>query len=171
MSEREAWLRGPLPGVPPLLMPAAHALVGAGEDLARAAAGLSPEQLWARPAGVASVGFHLRHVAGILDRLLTYARGEPLTDAQLAYLRAEPDPGDPAPGVDDLLASAERAIERALDQIRATPESSLPDPRGVGRLQHPSTVHGLLFHAAEHAQRHTGQVVTLARIVQDPRRG
>jgi len=30
MSEREAWLRGPLPGVPPLLMPAAHALVGAG---------------------------------------------------------------------------------------------------------------------------------------------
>lgn len=167
MSEREAWLRGALPGVPPLLMPAAHALTGAGEDLARAAAGLTPGQLWARPAGVASVGFHLRHVAGILDRLLTYARAEPLSDARLAYLRAEADPGDPAPGVDDLLAGVARAIDQAVDQIRATPEASLTDPRTVGRLQYPSTVQGLIFHAAEHAQRHTGQVVTLARIVRE----
>jgi uncharacterized damage-inducible protein DinB len=164
MSEREAWLRGPLPGVPPLLMPAAHALVGAGEDLARAAAGLTPEELWARPAGVASVGFHLRHVAGILDRLLTYARGESLSEAQLVYLRGEPDLV-PATDVDTLLGAVHEAIDRALAQLRATPESSLADARGVGRLRYPSTVGGLIFHAAEHAQRHTGQVVTLARIV------
>ncbi len=167
MSEPEVWLRGPMPGVPPLLMPAAHALAGAGEDVARAAAGLTAEQLWARPAGVASVGFHLRHIPGILDRLLTYARGESLSDAQLAYLRAEPDPGSPAPAVDELLRGVDDAIERALAQIRATREDDLLLPRGVGRLQLPSTVMGLIFHAAEHAQRHTGQVVTLSRIVRE----
>jgi hypothetical protein len=165
MSEPEVWLRGPMAGVPPLLMPAAHALAGAGEDVARAAAGLTVGQLWARPAGVASVGFHLRHIPGILDRLLTYARGEPLTEAQLAYLRAEPDPGDPAPSVGELLRGVDLAIEGALAQIRATREEDLLLPRGVGRLQLPSTVIGLIFHAAEHAQRHTGQVVTLSRIV------
>jgi uncharacterized damage-inducible protein DinB len=165
MSQPEFWLRGPMPGVPPLLMPAAHALGGAGEDVSRVAAGLTVEQLWARPAGVASIGFHLRHIPGILDRLLTYARGESLTDAQLAYLRAEPEPGDPAPSTDELLRGVDEAIARALTQIRATPEEDLLLPRGVGRLQLPSTVMGLIFHAAEHAQRHTGQIVTLSRIV------
>ncbi|HLL82498.1 MAG TPA: DinB family protein [Longimicrobium sp.] len=167
MSDPEVWLRGPIAGVPPLLMPAAHALAGAGEDVARAAAGLTVEQLWARPAGVASVGFHLRHIPGILDRLLTYARGESLTEAQLAYLRAEPDPGDSAPSVQELLRGVDEAIARAIEQIRATPEDDLLLPRGVGRLQLPSTVMGLIFHAAEHAQRHTGQVVTLSRIVRE----
>lgn len=162
MSEPEVWLRGPMPGVPPLLMPAAHALAGAREDLARAAAGLTGDELWARPAGVASVGFHLRHVAGILDRLLAYARGEALTDAQLAYLGSE---GDPGASVDELLRGVDEAVERALAQIRATPGADLLLPRGVGRQQLPSTVQGLIFHAAEHAQRHTGQVVTLSRIV------
>ncbi|HEX8209103.1 MAG TPA: DinB family protein [Longimicrobium sp.] len=165
MSQPEVWLRGPMPGVPPLLMPAAHALAGAGEDVARAAAGLTVEQLWARPAGVASVGFHLRHIPGVLDRLLTYARGESLTDAQLAYLRAEPEPGNPAPDADELLRGVEEGIALALAQIAATREEDLLLPRGVGRLQLPSTVMGLIFHAAEHAQRHTGQVVTLSRIV------
>jgi uncharacterized damage-inducible protein DinB len=165
MADQEVWLRGPVPGVPPLLMPAAHALAGAGEDMARAAAGLTPEQLWARPAGVASVGFHLRHLVGILDRLLTYARGESLTLAQLAYLRAESDPGDPPATADDLLLALAGAIAGALAQIRETREDQLLLPRGVGRQQLPSTVMGLIFHAAEHAQRHTGQVVTLSRIV------
>lgn len=165
MADPEVWLRGPMPGVPPLLMPAAQALAGAGEDVARAAAGLTPEQLWARPAGVASVGFHLRHIVGILDRLLTYARGNPLTEAQLAYLRAEGDSGDPPASADELLSAVARAVEGALAQIRETREDQLLAPRGVGRLQLPSTVMGLIFHAAEHAQRHTGQVITLSRIV------
>ena len=167
MADPEVWLRGPIPGVPPLLMPAAHALAGAGEDVARAAAGLTPEQLWARPAGVAPVGFHLRHLVGIMDRLLTYARGHSLTHAQLAYLRAEGEPGSPPAGVDDLLLAVAEAIEGAIAQLRDTREDQLLLPRGVGRLQLPSTVIGLIFHAAEHAQRHTGQVITLSRIVRE----
>ena len=87
--EPEAWLRGPLPDVDPYLMPAAHALVQSGEDLARAVEGLGAEQLWARPGGAASVGFHLRHIPGSIDRLLTYARGEALSDAQRAAAKAE----------------------------------------------------------------------------------
>ena len=165
MSEHEVWLRGPVAGIPPLLMPAAHALLGAGEDVARAAAGLTPEQLWARPAGVASVAFHLRPLTGILDRLLTYARGDPLTAAQLAYLRAEPDPGENPPSADELLQHVSDAIARALAQLRATAEAGLLLPRGGGRQRLPSTVLGLLFHVAEHTQRHTGQIVTTTIVV------
>ena len=164
----EPWLRGPLPGVDPYLMPAAHALTHAGEDLARAAVDVPPEALWTRPGGAASVGFHLRHIAGSIDRLLAYARGEGLTDAQRAAARAEEAPG--APGdADALLAGAQAAIARALAQIRATPRESLLEARAVGRAGLPSTVLGLLFHVAEHTQRHTGQLIATARAVRDVR--
>jgi len=162
--EPEAWLRGPLPDVDPYLMPAAHALVQAGEDLAQAVAGLAGDQLRARPGGAASVGFHLRHIPGAIDRLLTYARGETLNDAQRAAARAEGEPGtddEAAP----MLAHAHRGIEQALAQIRATPRASLLDPRPVGRAGLPTNVVGLLFHVAEHTQRHTGQVIATAKVV------
>jgi uncharacterized damage-inducible protein DinB len=164
----EPWLRGPLDGVDPYLMPAAHALTHAGEDLARAAAEVPPGALWTRPGGAASVGFHLRHVAGSIDRLLAYARGEALTEAQRDAAKAEEDPGGPEDAA-ALLAGAQAAIARALAQIRGTPRETLLDPRGVGRAQLPSTVLGLLFHVAEHTQRHTGQLIATARAVRDVR--
>ncbi len=164
--EPEAWLRGPLPDVDPYLMPAAHALVQAGEDLADAVAGLDADQLWARPGGAASVGFHLRHIPGALDRLLTYARGETLTDAQRAAAKAEATAeGDLA----TLLGGARQGIERALAQIRATTRETILDARPVGRAGMPSTVIGLIFHAAEHTQRHTGQVIATAKVARGPR--
>lgn len=163
----EPWLRGPLPGVDPYLMPAAHALTHAGEDLARAVADVPAAALWTRPGGAASVGFHLAHIAGSIDRLLAYARGEALSDAERAAARAETEPSDAA--ADALLASAQAAIARALAQIRATPRERLVDPRGVGRARLPSTVLGLLFHVAEHTQRHTGQLIATARAVRDVR--
>lgn len=164
--EPEAWLRGPLPDVDPYLMPAAHALVQSGEDLARAVEWLAEEQLWARPGGAASVGFHLRHIPGSIDRLLTYARGETLNDAQRATARSEAESqGDTA----SLLAAARRGIEQALAQIRATPRDSLLDARPVGRAGLPTTVLGLLFHVAEHTQRHTGQVIATAKVVRESR--
>ena len=165
MSQPEVWLRGPVEGVEPLLMPAAHALLGAVEDVERAVAAMSPDELWARPGGVGAVGFHLRHMAGSLDRILTYARGEALTDEQRRYLEREKDPGDPPAGADELLRGLREAVDRAVAQLRATDAATLLEPRGVGRLQLPSTVLGLLFHAAEHMQRHVGQVITTAKIV------
>jgi len=149
-------------GVSTALQPVAHALLQAVEDLEAAASGLSVEELWARRGGAASAGFHLRHLAGSLDRLTTYARGEQLSAEQLAALRAEQEPGAPA---SELLAHVRATVERALDQLRATPDSALDEPRGVGRAQLPSSVRGLLYHAGEHTARHTGQVITTVKIV------
>ncbi|MDT0630224.1 DinB family protein [Rubrivirga litoralis] len=167
MPHLEPWLRGPLPGVPDLLQPVAHALVQAREEVPEYAADVGGAALWARPAGRASVGFHLQHLAGVLDRLLTYARGEALTEAQLAALAAEGKPR-PALTTGGLVGAFEDAVDRALAQLRATNPATLLDARAVGRDRIPSTVLGLLVHAAEHTQRHVGQLLVTAAVVTAP---
>lgn len=164
----EVWLRGALEGYSPVVMPAAHALLQVREDLARLARTVPPEQVWARPGGAASIGFHVRHTGGALDRLLTYARGEALSDAQLQALRAEGDPGDPPAGLEVLVAEATREVDRALGQLRATAPDRVFDERRVGRAGLVSTVLGLIVHAAEHSTRHVGQAITTALISRDP---
>ena len=159
----EAWLRGPIAGIPASLQPVAHALVQAREEVERAVAGLTAEQLRARPAGAASLAFHLLHVPGTVDRLFTYASSEALSDQQRAALRAEKEDVVREPA--DLLAGLHHGIDTALARLRKWPEASLSEPRAVGRAGLPSTVRGLLFHAAEHAQRHAGQVIVTARLV------
>jgi uncharacterized damage-inducible protein DinB len=165
-QEPEPWLRGPVPGVPPLLQPVAHALLQAVEDVRRVVTPLDRDALWARPAGAASVGFHVRHAAGSLDRLFTYARGEPLSGEQRAALVRETAPDAQGDAVAaELVAAFEAQVERAFAQLRETREERLTDAREVGRAKLPSTVLGLLFHAAEHTQRHVGQAITTAKIV------
>ena len=161
----EPWLRGPVSGIPALLQPAAHAFIMSIEDCESAVRDLPADLLWVEHAGAASLGFHLRHLAGATDRLLTYARGETLTSEQKAALAAERAPGLPPSGAEQLLAAWRDGVNRALAQLAATPESVLLEFRGVGRAQLPSNVLGLLFHAAEHASRHTGQVVTTAKML------
>jgi hypothetical protein len=160
----EVWLRGPVPGVSPLLMPAAHCLLQCREEIATAA-DLTTDQLWARPGGVASAGFHLRHIAGSLDRLLTYARGSQLDREQLAYLRAEGERGETPEPAPMLVAAAQAAIDSAVQVLRSTRDADLLLARPVGRAALPSNVLGLLFHCAEHTHRHTGQLVTTSKIV------
>jgi len=171
MSTVEPWLRGPVAGVPPVLMPAAHAVLHAVEDAERALDALSEDEIWTRPGGAPPVGFHVRHLAGALDRLLTYARGETLTDLQRETVKKEGEPGDPPADASALMALVRTAAEAALAQIRSTPESSILDARAVGRQRLPSTVLGLIVHAAEHAARHAGQAITTARIVHGLREG
>ena len=161
----ESWLSGPVEGVNPYLMPVAHALVQARRDLETATANLTLEELWGRPGGAASIGFHLQHVAGVLDRLFTYARGEELGAEQMRALRAEGQPGEPSVDAATLLRAAHAAIDASLGQLRATDLASLLEPRLVGRKRLPSTVLGLLYHAAEHVTRHTGQIATTARFL------
>jgi DinB superfamily len=160
----EVWLRGPLPDFAPLLQPVAHALLQAVEDVRRTVEPLAADHLWMRPGGAPSVGFHVRHATGSLDRLFTYARGQGLSTEQRSFLAGEAEPGSPPEEAATLVAGFERQVHRALAQIRATPESVLLEPRGVGRLQLRSTVLGLLVHAAEHTQRHVGQIITTAKI-------
>ena len=162
----EVWLRGPLPDMPALLQPAAHALLQAQEELHTYLHDFPDTLLWERPAGVASVGFHLQHLTGVLDRLLTYARGQALTSEQLAYLAAE---GKNASNTSShlLLQAFDNQINKTLERLRSTSETTLTDPRGVGRAQLPSTVLGLLFHAAEHTQRHVGQLLVTVRVLKN----
>src|SRR4030095_2012281 len=93
-EQPEVWLRGPVQGFDPLLMPVAHALLQVREDLERLAARVPAQHVWQRPGGAASIGFHVRHTGGALDRLFTYARGEVLTDEQVRAARTEGVPGE-----------------------------------------------------------------------------
>jgi uncharacterized damage-inducible protein DinB len=161
----EAWLTGPVAGVSPLLQPVAHALMNALEQMKEALEGLDSAQLSMRPGGAASIAYHVTHAAGSLDRLFTYARGESLSDAQRAALKSESRVESRNATEAELVEEFERAVERAMAQLRNTSEQVLLEQRGVGRAQLPSTVLGLLFHGGEHTARHAGQIVTTARIV------
>ena len=163
MPEPEVWLRGPIAGVPALLQPAAHSLLQCREELEHLLGGMPTERIW-RSRGAASIGYHVLHAIGSLDRLFTYARGAMLSDAQRQILAQESGP-DMSLGAEDLLAAFDAAVTRALDQLRETSPSTLTDQRFVGRARLPSTVIGLLFHAAEHTQRHVGQAVSTSKLV------
>jgi uncharacterized damage-inducible protein DinB len=166
MTQPAAWLRGPVEGIDSWLTPAALGFIQASEDCAAAVDGLTAAEVWAPvPGGAATIGFHLRHVAGTTERLLTYARGEALTPEQIASARAEADPGEHPPGAEELRQEVERAIARALEQLRATPRETLLEARAVGRAALPTTVLGAITHAAEHAQRHAGQALTTVRVL------
>jgi hypothetical protein len=161
-SQPEVWLRGPVAGIPAALLPAAHAFLQTVEDVERAAGDLTIDQLWRKPGGAASVGFHVMHLSGSTDRLMTYARGERLSADQRAALAAEQAP-EPLPA-SELIARLRTTIDGVLAELRRIPEGSLYDTRTVGRAALPTTVFGLIFHAAEHSQRHAGQVVSTAKI-------
>ena len=165
MGKLEVWLRGPLPDVPRLLQPVAHSLLQCREEVQATIPGLSPEQLWTREAGAASVAYHVHHAAGSLDRLFTYARGEMLSESQLATLADESRTPTPLVDATRLADEFSVAVDRALSQLRATNEELLLEPRSVGRGRLPSTMIGLLFHAAEHTQRHMGQMITTAKFI------
>ncbi len=160
-TQEEPWLRGPLPGVDPFIAPLFYSFQMAREDLAHHTTGLSTEQIWATPHGFGSVGFHLRHIAGSTDRLMTYAAGAQLSAAQMSALKTEKEPGATREmllaAIDDAFAKAE-AVAHALDP------ASLTAPRTVGRKQLPTTVIGLLIHTAEHTQRHVGQAISAAKL-------
>jgi hypothetical protein len=165
MTMPEVWLRGPVAGYAAGLQPVAHGLLQLREEAAALLAATGDAALWAAPGGCASAGFHLRHGVGALDRLFTYARGEALSEEQRAALAAEPSP-DTAPGaVARARAAFEAGVDRALAQLRATDPATLLDPREVGRARLPSTVIGLLFHGAEHLQRHVGQAATTLKLL------
>ncbi len=165
--ERHIWLSGPVYGIPPLLVPVAHSLLQAREDAARAIAGVQQDLLWKKPNNAAPAGFHLFHAAHALDRLMTYARGESLQEAQQRAIALERSPDldvDP----DFLIELLDLTIERALLQLRCTSESTLLKGRMVGSARLPSNVLGLLYHASEHTTRHVGQLITTLKVVQQP---
>lgn len=160
----EYWLRGKIEGYPDLLQPIVHSLLQSKIELKKYMSGFPDSLLWEKPAGRASVGFHLNHLTGVLDRLFTYVEAENLSEAQLKYLKREGVP-DTAISSDMLIAEFDNKIEEVLKKLKSIPVSSLTEFRGVGRKQLPSSVIGLIFHAAEHTQRHIGQLLVTVSVV------
>jgi len=159
------WQRGPVPGYAAELQPAVHALLDVIEEIEIEVSDLSHAELWARPGGVASVGFHIVHVAGSTDRLFTYAMGDALSDEQRVYVKTEGTALDPSVTAVALSARMAESIRASLHMLHRVTAASYQDIRYVGRARLESTVWGLLFHAAEHASRHAGQLVTTSRMV------
>ncbi len=161
----EVWQRGPLPGIPALLQPVAHALLQAREEVQELAPVITEGILWQRPANIASASFHLQHLSGVLDRVFTYALGEALTPFQLQQLQEEDIPFRPEITVGILVARFDKQVDAALQQLATTDEATLTEFRGVGRKLLPSTVIGLLVHGAEHTMRHLGQLRATVKIL------
>jgi uncharacterized damage-inducible protein DinB len=139
-----------------------HALELAREDVERWCAGLTDAEMEARPFGLPSVGFQMRHIVGSLDRLLTYAEGRQLSEEQMGAMKAEMEAGE---SWEALVAEFESGMRSAEERVRAFSPESFGEARGVGRKMLPTSVGGLLVHCADHTQRHTGQLVTTVKVV------
>jgi uncharacterized damage-inducible protein DinB len=160
----EPWLRGTHSEIPAVVRAVVHALELCREDIEKWSAPLSDDALNARPANIAPVAFHLRHIVRSLDRLLTYAEGAQLSPEQMAVLKTELDPGATNTAV---FSEFRNGMEHAIRRVRAFATADLEQPRRVGRKTLPTTVGGLLVHCADHTQRHTGQAITTAKIAQE----
>lgn len=158
----EVWLRGPVEGIPSLLQPAAHALLQAVEEIEDLMKDFPNELLNEKPVGVASPAFHLLHIGGVLNRLGTYANGASLSAEQMVYLKAESTPTSQT--TQALITQLKQQVQQTLEQLKQTDEKALTDVRTVGRKALPSTMQGLLFHAAEHTMRHLGQLLVTVKI-------
>lgn len=158
---REPWMRGTHGELDPLRRAVVHALELTGEDAERKLIDLTTEQVFAEPYGLPSIGFHFRHIARSLDRLLTYAEGRSLNAGQLDALAKECERGTAAEVFAELREGLLRATERA---VAFRPEAYAQE-RGIGRKQLPTTVGSLLIHCAEHTQRHAGQAISTGKLV------
>jgi len=134
------------------------------EDLALHTEGLTTEDVWRRTGALPSLGFHLRHIAHSVDRLVTYLCGDPLSDAQIATLKQEAEPGAT---LAELLGDIEEKLSDAERRVRTIGSDALHEPRYIGKKRLPSTVLGLLVHLAEHTQRHLGQAITTAKLARE----
>ena len=161
-TKPEPWLRGTMTDVPAVVRGVLHALETAREDVARWCGGLTGVEVNARPAGLPSVAFQLRHIAGSMGRLLTYAEGRELSEEQKTALGGENESGAMA---HVLLREFEKAVDAAMARVRALAGENQETARFVGRKRLPTTVGGLLVHIADHTQRHVGQVVTTVKVV------
>jgi len=163
----EVWLRGPVENIPSLLQPVAHALLQVREEVNKLLKDFPGELLWQKPAGVASAGFHLKHLSGVLDRLFTYAKGEQLSEEQFVALKLEGDSRQTGATASPLVEAFNEQVDKALHALEQIDEQKLSEPRAVGRAQLPSTLMGCLFHAAEHTMRHLGQLIVTVKVVKD----
>jgi len=160
----EVWMRGPIEGISDLLQPVAHALLQVSEDVPKLLNSEDEQIIRIKPFGMASSAFHILHITGVIDRMFTYAVGKSLSEEQFEYLDKENSPNQDI-SVDEMLDNLDHAVERAIDALKNIDSSTLTAERFIGRMMIPTTQLGLLFHAAEHAQRHYGQLLVTIKTV------
>lgn len=161
----DPWLRAPLPNIIDELQPVAAMLLGAKEDIVESLATLTHDAIWDKSLGAATVGFHVIHLAYSTERLLSYARGEELTEEQWADLKDERSANETHPTANYLLDKLERSVSAAITQLEKTSRDTLALPRTIGRKKIPSNTRQIIEHAGEHAARHAGQVVTTVKVL------
>lgn len=165
MMTTEPWLRSPLPDIIDELQPVAAMFIAAKEDILRSVEGLSEQALWEKPNGAASIGFHMIHLAGATDRLITYAEGAPLSEEQKIQLAAERDADEQKPSIEKLIRLLSAALTDAVMRLEGVTSDRLSTTRELGRAKVPTTMRSLIVHAGEHAARHAGQIVTTSKIL------
>jgi uncharacterized damage-inducible protein DinB len=158
----EPWLSGTLTDLPVVQRAVMHSLQMAEEDTAKWCGALDDHELHARPFQLPSIAFQLRHIARSLDRFCCYAEGVPLTEQQLTTLATEMDPSGTRESIFEELNESLSNTRHRLDAIVRQP---LDQPIKIGRKGLPTTLAGLLIHAAEHTQRHVGQAITTAKVI------
>lgn len=161
----EVWMRGPVRGIPPILQPLALVLLQVQEDIAELIQADLEKHLWIKPFGLASIGFHLQHIPGVIDRMMSYAMGRMLTTVQFEYLRKEGAPQQPAQTIAKLKTGVASTITAVLDQLKTLSDTNLTEIRYLGRKRISTTQIDLLFHAADHAQRHYGQLLVTVNLI------
>ncbi len=164
-DKREVWQRGPLPNIPSLLQPVAHALLQAREELHEMMIDFPETLLWDGPAGVASPAFHLQHLTGVLDRLFTYADKEALISDQLHALNIEGNQQETLSSMKELIELFNTQVDLSINKLSKVNIDTLSEARFVGRNLIPTTLIGLYVHAAEHTMRHIGQLLVTVRIL------
>ena len=155
-------MRGPIEGVEPLVAPVFYSFTQVREELAHYTEGLTTEQVWRQVNSLPTLGFHLRHIAGSVDRLMSYLREAEISPEQIVYLKSE---GEPGASLDELLAGVDAAFAKAESQLRTIKADDIHAPRYIGRKRLPTSVLGLLVHVSEHTQRHLGQSITTAKLM------
>jgi uncharacterized damage-inducible protein DinB len=158
----EPWLQGTLTDLPVLQRAILHSLQMAQEDATKWCGGLDDREIHARPFGLPSVAFQLRHIARSLDRFCCYAEGVPLNPQQLAALASEMENSGTR---DSIFGELEASLETTRERLDTIIRQPLETPITIGRKHLPTTLAGLLVHAAEHTQRHVGQAITTAKVI------
>lgn len=164
-GKREVWQRGPIENIPGLLQPIAHTLLQAREELNDIMQYFPENLLWEKPANVASPAFHLQHLTGVLDRLFTYARSQPLNAAQLHSLSIEGSQKETLSSVNELIESFNKQVDVSINELKIINADTLTDSRTIGRKLIPTTLIGLYVHAAEHTMRHIGQLLVTVNML------
>ena len=161
----EPWLRGTYADVPAAGRAVLHALDLSLDDITKWTASLTDAEVHSRPLELPSIAFHLRHIARSTDRILTYAEGGQLSADQLRDLKTEQSGEGEPESLAALIAEVEISSSNAAGRVRVLAAGNYDTPRGVGRKQLPTSLGGALIHVADHKQRHTGQVVTTAKVI------